>query len=536
VRVTPVPRPYIWGMLVIALVLRFLGRGVADVVSDWILLLVIAGGGVGMLLRAAGLSGPAPAGWRRPAHAVGAVLALATAFTLYGESLLLADVWLARAPADFDREAARASMVQWASLGAPGDRGMAATAAAAAVEPVRLVGLGESDHRTAEYSTAKASLIRELHRRHGFDVLLVETPTAPLLLALRRMAWSQDPVHGLDGLFPIWRTAEVQEVFAYVLETWQTDRPITVVGIDCQHVHSSWTSAREVLDEVLGQVDPSLARAEATARGAWDDLLARPGRRLDADDPVIAAAGAHYDSVAARLVAAADLLPAEDLEGRLLRRQAALVAAGLAVDVRRASLRWRDRFIARDRHMAASVMAMADEVLPGRRMMLWAHNGHLARRPDLIRPGDMNPMARAVIAHDLAGPLAPRLGQLLDEHYGDRYYALGLLATGGTMGSWNQRMYRRVRPRRRDAVERLLDPAPGEASFLDLRSVPGVMGGAELVFGESHALRLKARLDQQFDGVLVVRRVGPPTEPERSAPTAPRAALPAPDAGSATPR
>src|SRR5690606_36749062 len=76
----------------------------------------------------------------------------------------------------------------------------------------RIVLLGESSHGTEEYSRLKFRLIRYLHERHGFRVVLFESPmTAGSFVNLALDSTVSEKLV-LNSLQPFWHTNTVAQL------------------------------------------------------------------------------------------------------------------------------------------------------------------------------------------------------------------------------------------------------------------------------------------------------------------------------------
>ncbi|MFE6102896.1 erythromycin esterase family protein [Streptomyces laurentii] len=287
----------------------------------------------------------------------------------------------------------------------------AAVRAPAAGGGVRVVGLGESTHGTAEFFRLKHRLVEYLVTAHGFRTFAMEASAsaAPAVDAyVRGGGAAADGAAALAGLgFWIWRTREVLDLLDW-LRAYNRGRSaaeqVGFAGIDAQRCAAS------------------VAYFSSGERGGGAGALAvlaeaHPGQYPERRDELTA------------LVRA--LVPA-DAEGerhaRILARAADVVTCASPAEVGRV----------RDGHMTDAVgeLLTAD---PDVRIALWAHNGHIAVR-------------------------GASLGARLRERYGSAYYALGLFFGEGAFrarrmwpGPWGPRT-RRPSP---VAVNRVGPPPPG---------------------------------------------------------------------------
>ncbi|CUW31538.1 Erythromycin esterase [Streptomyces reticuli] len=273
---------------------------------------------------------------------------------------------------------------------------------------VRVLGMGEATHGTAEFFRLKHRLLRFLVRDLGCTTLALEaSASAARAVDDHVRHGTGDAAAALAGLgFWTWRTREMLDVVEWLRAHNRTVPPehaVRFVGIDPQ------------------RCGPSLAAVEAVLRAA------APERAPLADGPLAALADAPAGSLAAcgpELLAAADDLTAflEQERPRLADRAGAeaadralgharLIAAAADVAARPPHGTGAEpgALAARDRHMARAVLAAAERAAGP--VAVWAHNGHVASEP--------------------YGGGVPAMGQHLRARLGARYYALGLLFGAG---------------------------------------------------------------------------------------------------------
>lgn len=291
------------------------------------------------------------------------------------------------------------------------------------VGDARVVGLGEATHGTREFFTMKHRLVEYLVTRMGFDLFAIEAsmPHAEAIDAYVRGA-EGDAADLLAGLgFWTWHTEEVRDLVEWLRARNRLDgaAPVGFEGFDLQ---SPTGSCHHVLG-YLDTVDPAAAER---ARAAYAPFLARalpagltretmPGFRAADASPGHGYAAAprrvqescrrglqavHDDLMAARQRhAAAPSREALDraahhaqlalLGEELLRDSAALWEAMVGSRLRRSirvaelvarTATGRSYGAKRDRAMADNLRWLLDQLGPTSKIVLWAHNLHLADR------------------------------------------------------------------------------------------------------------------------------------------------------------
>ncbi|HEX2225486.1 MAG TPA: erythromycin esterase family protein, partial [Thermoanaerobaculia bacterium] len=230
----------------------------------------------------------------------------------------------------------------------------------------RIVSLGEATHGTREFFQMKHRLLEFLVEEMGFTHFSIEA-SMPEAYRLNDFVLHGvgDPEELLEGMyFWTWNTQEVLDMVLWMRAYNASGRgPVQFTGFDMQYGRV----AAENVRAFLAQAEPAyLPQAEPVfARIAEVDRLYRASLE--------------------------DRAAAQGLLDHMTAKRAGYVAAGLAAEkvdwaIQNARILWQLTAMytggpTRDESMAENAAWILDNAPAGSKIVLWAHNGHVAKQP-----------------------------------------------------------------------------------------------------------------------------------------------------------
>ena len=290
---------------------------------------------------------------------------------------------------------------------------------AGALRNVEVVGLGESIHLTHEFPLVRAGMVQFLNQNMGFQVLALEGSAVDVWATQDRLLASQqterDIADSQRGLFGIWNTPEMRQLFTYEVASWRTPTPLYMAAYDIQPGSGAGTygiEAFRLLSERLkGYSNPPSGFDEDVWLDEMAPLVNGCSRYLPEKD---AGVEQGIESLANWIATAApevekryDGLP----HGAVLRLMPQNLRASLQLcrDLQPKNGITLSYKPTRDKNAAEYALQLKDAA-PNQKLILWAHVSHLF--------------------YDSTGG-STSVGEILHARLGNRIFSLGVFGEGG---------------------------------------------------------------------------------------------------------
>ncbi|MBS0333095.1 MAG: erythromycin esterase family protein, partial [Proteobacteria bacterium] len=377
---------------------------------------------------------------------------------------------------------------------------------AAAIGRAQVVQLGEPSHGAGSAFSAKGRLVKFLHARLGFDVLIWESGLYDVSLAQAAMRAGEDPVAAAGrGIFALWaQAAECRPLFEYIGATQSTSRPMEMAGFDLQ-VTADGSTAR-FADDLRAFVD-ALGETALRARAAAlaEPALAARSRlfasrfRDERDLRTVTAGAARLRALILARRSSFDAIRGR-LETEFMVRALGDMAADAALrfESARAPQATTERESRRDALNAANLIWLLRKRYAGRKAVIWAHNAH-------VMAAGYAPGFHDVHLPPRPGDMVPT-GALLRRMLGARVYTLGLTAYEGEEGFATGGPRTPIPPAPQGSLEARLHDLSRPYAFVNLRGAPPSAMRAPKF--ETVAV---ADPGGVYDGVLFIDRMFPAT-------------------------
>jgi erythromycin esterase len=347
----------------------------------------------------------------------------------------------------------------------------------------RIVALGESGHGVAQFNAIKVRMIKYLHEQLGYNLVAFEAPMAECAAA-DRMIGSDAPEKVMRKcLFRVWHTSETAESLDYVAKARAAGRDLHITGFDIQDKRLQ----PGAMDSVKHALGPDQADLMARLERAETALLQIRAQRSSAAEA--AELTDVYTTVAGILGDHGQRSHGVEAEERaFLRMQMLSRVALVAMSV--APMGSREALETRDAAMAAHFNYLMQQRHPGKKVIVWGHNAHVAKKWPV--------------------PQHPRMmGSHLADSYGKSLYVVGLVMGRGQAANNMGQAYDVAQPDPA-SIEGAFAGAAVKMGFLDLTSNKASWMSAPVMTRDWGRHPMLITPDASFDGLLYIDTVTPP--------------------------
>jgi erythromycin esterase len=359
------------------------------------------------------------------------------------------------------------------------------------VEPVlknkKIVMLGEANHGTREIFQLRNSLIKYLHEKMDFNVILFESGTGELLFIDMNKKKLQ-PEQMTYGFFGIWRTKEFRDLMKYV-----TDQNMSIAGFDVQRPGSLFRNFFKQVSDKISVDTNQLISLEKRFGAVENQINSRTGldSLTEKTNLLISNYQETYNQIAANNASSAEQVSVSLLLKSLSNRMHYLTyMLNFAKDQD-----WNKHWIARDSAMAENVKWLSDNIFKDKKLILIGHNFHLSKSNENEKV----------------------TGEYLAKKYPGETYSMGIFPGEGVYANNSGREAKTFPPDTASLdIQHIIKSTDGFAAYLDIprqKAKGGEWLHENIVVNNTYINSKwsnKMILAKSFDGILLIKKSSMP--------------------------
>ena len=322
-----------------------------------------------------------------------------------------------------------------------------------------LVQLGESSHGTKEYSLIKVRLIKFLHEEIGFDVIAFESGFFECFYTYENIDnYTSEQALNNSIYSTVWGTEGVLELFEYIKQTQSTEHPLILSGFDLHGSGENYDKRSDFLYDMLSKIDTLYAEEVLN----FDNYVLTTG--LYNHNYLIS----NEDSIKSKYLEIISFIdqyidqlinyyPDQEYYPIFIKQSINTTIANVKCRIAFYEYNKDEAYFVRDSAMASNISFLKEKLFPDKKIIIWAHNYHIAHDPD----------------HMAWYNNARNMGNWLVEKYREELYTIGLyMLRGKTKTEYNGQIIDVELPTTSYSLESILYHVRKKYLFIDVLNHP----------------------------------------------------------------
>jgi len=349
----------------------------------------------------------------------------------------------------------------------------------------KFISLGESSHFVEEYSKIKFRLIKFLHQEMGFEVILFESDffncnTSYLICdSLTANEFLN------NSIFDLWHTKVNCKLFEYIQKMKKTSNPLFLSGFDIRKTNKTDNRLLyKYYKPILNQKDyTEFVSLDTMTNKYFRDVVLKINKKAF-NQSLSLNLEERYKTLLKSINKYQQNIDIETLKRIILNKQHQIKIIEFS---KGNSVKYMNM---RDKYMAENIQWIANNLYPDKKIIIWAHNGHIMNNSDY--------------KSKIVG--IPSMGFYLSEKMKEQLYTIGIFGLKGTWGFGKN--IHKENNLKKNSIEAVICNTKNQISFVNLNKKLDVDYDKKIYLWKQK--KSINRICNEYDGLIFVKDISPP--------------------------